>query len=147
MSRREYMPRDQRLVSEYVINWHPDAERVWYQLPLGPPSEEAIRAAPEKSWAWWQRSRYRCDAVLINKNTLWLVEGEIRRPITAFGELLVYNRLIDLTPELQPYLTLQRRLVLVTPRVEGLLIKLFRQYGVETVIYRPKWAEEYLKTV
>jgi len=145
--RGPYVLRDRRYVAEWVLANYPHNE-VFYNLRLGPPPAEISAAFPDidvnKYARVWKKT---CDAVVITEIELVLIEGELRRPLLALGELLIYRDLLSTTPELKPYSHLRVRTVLLCPVEDPTLEMTLREHKIEKALYRPPWVDQYLKEV
>lgn len=145
--RGPYVLRDRRYVAEWVIENYPHAE-VFYNLRLGPPPAGLAEMYPgvdiEKYARVWKKT---CDAVVITDKELILIEGELRRPLLALGELLIYRDLLSTTPELKPYRRLRVRTILLCPVEDPTLELTLREHKIEKVVYKPPWVEQYHKEV
>jgi len=145
--RKPYVQRDRRYVVEYIEEYYP-GKRVFYNLRMGPPPIAVAQAYPgldvDRYARVWKKT---CDAVVVTDKDLILIEGELRRPSMGLGELLIYRDLISTTPELQPYLDRRIRTVLLCPMIDPTLSLQLQQRNIELVIFRPKWAEDYLREV
>ena len=145
--RGPYVQRDRRYVAEWVIEHYPHAE-VFYNLRLGPPPAGIAERFPgidaDRYARVWKKT---CDAVVVTEKELILIEGELRRPLLALGELLIYRDMITTTPELKPYSRLPVRAVLLCPIEDPTLELSLREHGIEKAVYRPPWVDQYLKEV
>lgn len=145
--RGPYVLRDRRYVAEWVIENYPHAQ-VFYNLRLGPPPAEISAAYPgldvDRYARVWKKT---CDAVVVTEEELFLIEGELRRPLLALGELLIYRDLLSTTPELKPYIGLRVRTILLCPIEDPTLEMTLKEHKIEKALYRPPWVEEYLKEV
>lgn len=147
MARREYKQRDRRYVVEYVQQFIPERRAAFFNLRLGPPPEMGKTLYPELPESYWRVWKKWADAVVVTNDRIILVEGELRRPITALGEMVTYRDLIRQTPELAPYRDLPIEMHLVTPREDPDLIRTATEHGVKVVIFKPLWALDYLREV
>lgn len=145
--RGPYVQRDRRYVAEWVIKNYPQAQ-VFYNLRLGPPPAEIAAAYPgldaDRYARVWKKT---CDAVVITGDEIVLIEGELRRPLLALGELLIYRALLSTTPELKPYSRLPVRTILLCPIEDPTLEIQLRESKIEKAVYRPPWVDQYLKEV
>jgi len=145
--RGPYVQRDRRYVAEWVFENYPYAE-VFYNLRLGPPPAIISAAFPGVDVDRWARVwKKTCDAVVITDNEIILIEGELRRPLLALGELLIYRDLLSTTPELKPYIGKRVRTVLLCPVEDPTLELTLREHKIEKVLFRPPWVEQYLREV
>lgn len=145
--RGPYVQRDRRYVAEWVIENYPYAE-VFYNLRLGPPPAFISAAFPGVDVDRWARVwKKTCDAVVITDEEIILIEGELRRPLLALGELLIYRDLLTTTPELTPYIGKRVRTVLLCPIEDPTLELTLREHKIEKELFRPPWVEQYLREV
>lgn len=145
--RKPYVQRDRRYVIEWVNENYP-ADKVFFNLRLGPPTLAIAEKYPgidvNRYARVWKRT---CDAVVITKDEILLIEGELRRPVEGLGELLVYRDLIWATPELKPYSGRKVRTILLVPLHDPQTEGIANKNEIEIIIYRPRWVEEYLREV
>ena len=145
--RGPYTLRDKRYVAEWVIENYPYAE-VFFNLRLGPVPAEVAAAFPgvdaDRYARVWKKS---CDAVVITADEMILIEGELRRPLLALGELLIYRDLLSTTPELRAYSNRRVRTVLLCPVEDPTLDVTLTEHKIEKAVYRPPWVNEYLREV
>ena len=145
--RGPYTLRDRRYVAQWVIENYPHAQ-VFYNLRLGGvPSEVAARYPGVDVNRMARVFKKTCDAVVVTSDELILVEGELRRPLLALGELLVYRDLISTTPELQPWSHFHVRTVLLCPVEDPTLDITLTRHKIEKAVFKPPWVEEYLREV
>jgi hypothetical protein len=145
--RKPYVQRDRRYVIEWVNENYPN-DRVFFNFRLGPAPLALAEKYPgidiNRYARVWKRT---CDAVIITKDEILLIEGELRRPVEGLGELLIYRDLIWSTTELSPYRDHKIRTILLVPLHDPQADAVAKKNEVETIIYRPKWVDEYLKEV
>ena len=145
--RSHYEHRDTRYVAEYVALTWPDSPH-WFNVRLGPAPPELRGRYPGidvERWAKvWARA---ADALVLDGDTCWIVEGELRRPVEALGELVVYRELINQTESLRSLWHLRPRCLILTPLPDPTLEVVLRKLDIESVSYRPPWVEEYLRKV
>lgn len=145
--RAAYIHRDSLYVSEFC-DWAFPGRPTLLNVRLGPTPREIRERYPALDTDRWARVWLKtCDAIVLDEGTLVLIEGELRRPIVAIGELVVYRELIPQTMSLQDYWHLPIRTVMVTPLGDPTVDPVLAQLQIETVLYRPQWAEEYLRSV
>jgi hypothetical protein len=145
MERKPYQQRDRRYVVEFVMNHFPGRVTAFFNLRVGPAPEEMRRAHPELPESYFRPWKRFVDAVVVTADELIVIEGELRRPITALGELQAYAENVRETPELRPYMDRRIRRILVTPREDPMILEDAARVGVEVVFYRPVWVLEYLR--
>jgi len=146
--RRKYRPIERRYIVEYVATHFPNAERSFFNVRLGKPPQEAKKAAPHLSDKWFKVWTPYADAIVVDKEHIWVIEAKIRNPRPAIGQLIDYVRRVPDTPLLQPYLP-NRSIVplLVMPLEDPEMIRTAELYGVVVDIFMPKWVEEYLREI
>lgn len=145
--RGPYVHRDTRYVSEFV-SWAFPRDPLRVNVRLGPSPLELRMRYPDLDVDRWARVWAKtADALVITPSALVLIEGELRRPICALGELVVYRELLPQTESLQAYWRMPVRLVLLTPLPDPTLAPVLRRLEIEVVEYRPLWVEEYLHSV
>jgi hypothetical protein len=145
--RKPYVQRDRRYVVEYVSGkWPNDTQ--FFNLRMGPAPISVAEAYPgldvDRYARVWKKT---CDAVVVTKDEIILIEGELRRPTEGLGELLVYRDLINTTPELKPYLGKKVRTVLLCPIIDPTMTMQLRDNKVELELFKPAWVEQYLREV
>jgi len=145
--RGPYTLRDRRYVAEWVIENYPH-DQAFYNLRLGGvPSEVAARYPGVDVDRMARVFKKTCDALVVTETELVLIEGELRRPLLALGELLVYRDLISTTPELRPWSHFPVRTVLLCPVEDPSLDLILRENKIEKAVFKPPWVEEYLREV
>jgi len=145
--RKPYQQRDRRYVVEYCGEKWPN-DTWFFNLRMGPAPISVAEKYPgmdvDRYARVWKKTS---DAVVVTKDEIILIEGELRRPTMALGELLVYRDLINTTPELQPYLGRKLRTILLCPVEDPTITMQLRDHNVELALYKPAWVETYLKEV
>ena len=145
--KRNWAPREQRLVSEFVARFYPDHEsRTHVHLGSTPPRFRGRYAsAPEerlvgvfRRWA---------DALVFLPDRIVLIEAKILPQPGVLSQLSLYAELIPKTPELQEHWSKPVEKVLVCAIEDPLISELARREGVRVVIFRPRWITNYLKIV
>lgn len=144
---RQYEPREQRLVAEWVAQAFPHAE-LRTRVPLGavdPALDDSGLSASElRALGVWRRW---ADALVIEPHRLHLVEGKIRSQLGALEQLAVYAKLLPLTPELAELRHLPLELHLVWAIPDPIVEALARERGILTHRFRPAWIESYLRAL
>jgi len=135
------------LCSQYVAENYPHA-RTFIQQYLGPLNRTLDGSVLTESE---QRSigtgRRRADAVLVYLDKIILLECYIHVQLGKLSQLMTYQQLLPLTPELQEFAHLPVTAKLVGAQRDPILDQMAAKFGIEVVIFRPKWAVEYLATV
>ena len=142
-----YQQRDGRYVAEFV-SWAFPTDLKMFNVRLGPAPLELRLRYPDLDVERWARVWAKtCDAIVITPTALVLIEGELRRPLLAIGELLVYRDLIPQTTDLARYWRLPIRTTLLTPLPDPTLETVLEHLEIGVIQYRPIWVEEYLHQV
>ena len=142
-----YQQRDSRYVAEFMSWAYPEDPKL-INVRVGPVPLELRHRYPDLDIDRWARVWDKtCDAIVITPTALVLIEGELRRPIVAIGELLVYRELVPQTESLSQYWQMPIRTILLTPLPDPTLEIVIRRLGIEIVEYRPLWVDEYLRQV
>lgn len=146
-ARGHYVHRDTRYVAEWAVLAHPEKQAL-INVRLGPVPPELRERYPDLDVDRWARVWAKaCDLILVGDGELLLVEGELRRPIVAIGELVVYRYLIDQTQSLAPWWRWPVRTILLTPLQDPVLEPVLARLDIEVVVYRPEWVGDYLRSV
>lgn len=145
--RGSYVHRDTRYVAEFASWAYPNDPKL-LNVRLGPAPLEMRQRYPDLDVDRWARVWDKtADLIVVTPGAMVLVEGELRRPIVAIGELLVYKELVPQTESISRYWQMPIRTVLLTPLGDPTLEVVLRRLGIEMVLYRPVWVEAYLRTV
>ena len=142
-----YQQRDSRYVAEFMSWAYPEDPKL-INVRVGPVPLELRHRYPDLDIDRWARVWDKtCDAIVITPTALVLIEGELRRPIVAIGELLVYRELVPQTESLAAYWQMPIRTILLTPLPDPTLAIVIKRLDIEIVEYRPLWVDEYLRQV
>jgi hypothetical protein len=135
------------LCSQFVAENYPTA-RTYIQQYLGPfaPIANADGRTREEALAT-NTGRRRADAVLIYDDKIILLECYIHVQLGKLSQLLTYLQLLPLTPEIAQFAHLPVTAKLVGAQRDPILDQMAAKFGIEVVIFRPKWAVDYLATV
>lgn len=145
--KRNWAPREQRLVSEFVAEFYEGYEtRTHVHLGSTPPRLRGRFAKPEDERLVGVFRRW-ADALVFMPDRLVLIEGKILPQPGVLAQLSLYERLIPNTPELAEHKDKRIEKVLVCALEDPLISTLAREEGVRVVIYRPLWIEDYLQIV
>ena len=141
----KYKPRETRLVAEYVLKQYAPWQKI-FSPRLGPiPPELTEKVGKEQAASLYRVYRPYPDALVITSASLILIEGKIRASVEAVGQLLLYKKLIPVTPELAQYSMLRIDLEIVTPWPNPTLEYAIHDYGIKLVVFHPNWIAEYLE--
>ncbi|MBA7518434.1 hypothetical protein ES705_10504 [subsurface metagenome] len=143
--KRDWQPREQRLVSEFVARFYGDYEsRTHVHLGSTPPrlkgkfitDEDARLVGVFRRWA---------DAIVFMPDRLILIEGKILPQPGVLSQLKLYEELIPKTPELSEHRGKPIEKIIVCAIEDPLITELARREGVGVRIYRPSWINSYMK--
>lgn len=136
---KSYVPREGRLVVEWVQAFHPSALQ-WRKVRLGP-----LPNVREK--AIYSVLRRYADLIFIEDRTVFIVEAKIRPEPGALGQLDLYAQLFPKTPEFSEFSTYPIKTILLTTTLDKEVKKLAAEYGTEYVVFAPDWAKEYVQSI
>jgi RecB family endonuclease NucS len=142
--KRPYRRIEKRLVSDFVRDRWPGAS-VWDRIRLGPYKSPTFGTVEERMQQAAKIVKQRwADAIVFTGDELIIVEGKVIADANVAGQLKHYSKLIRETPEFEVYNDAPLRLVLVAAKVADDIRTFLQEEGIETVIYRPDWAEQYI---
>lgn len=145
--KRDWQPREQRLVSEFVIEFYPEYEsRTHVHLGGTPPRFKGKFTRPETGRLLGVFRRW-ADALVFMPDRLVLIEGKILPQPGVLSQLKLYEALIPNTPELEEHRSKPVEKVLVCAIEDPLITQLARTEGIRVVVFRPDWIEDYMKIV
>jgi len=115
-------------------------------VPLGP-VPEMPRGGTEtpKVLLSFRPWRPKIDAIAFEDGRLILIEAKDMKWRDGMGNLLVYNALLEDTPELRPFLRRPRELWLLLPWTMEVIESAARRLGVKVVVFTPPWFEKRLE--
>ena len=146
-NKRDWQPREQRLVSEFVAQFYADYEsRTHVHLGGTPPRFKGKFTRPENGRLLGVFRRW-ADAIVIMPDRIVLIEGKILPQPGVLSQLSLYERLIPNTPELSQHALKPVEKVLVCAIEDPLITQLAREEGVRVVIFCPEWIEAYMRIV
>ncbi len=144
---RDWQPREQRLVSEYLARFHPDHEsRTHVHLWSTPPRLKGQYATDKEERLVGVFRRW-ADAIVFLPDRLILIEGKILPQPGVISQLSLYEDLIPKTPELAEHREKPIVKMLVCAIEDKLISALARREGVQVRIFHPAWINEYMKIV
>lgn len=143
--RRDWTPRETRLVAEYVVRAFPDA-RVILHPRLGPPlpRSDLGRFSEDEARVVGHILRRYADAIVVERDRLLVVEAKIVLEPGVISQLLLYLELVKTTPELEPYGGRPVEGLIVCAVLDEATAALAVRSGLRVVTYRPPWIDEYL---
>ncbi len=135
--------RERRLLSEWLALTYPN-DRVQQQVRLGAykPSipTTGLNAAELRRLGLWRRF---ADAVVFRKTELLLIEASIPAHPGYISQLLLYKRLIPMTPELADYAALPVKMIYLVTFEDPVVTAMARDNDIQVVVYAPTWVETY----
>ncbi len=137
--RKKYLPRENRLVAEWLEKTHPTALQ-WKRVRLGP-------IAPGKDPKYYGILRRFADIVFKDGSTIHIVEAKMRPKPDAIGQLLLYRDLFPMTPEFSEFKDMPLRLVFLTTIEDPVVKKMAAEMGIDYAVYGPPWAMRYLEEI
>lgn len=145
--KRDWQPREQRLVSEFVARFYPDHEsRTHVHLGSTPPRLKGRYATDEEARLLGVFRRW-ADALVFLPDRIILIEGKILPQPGVISQLKLYEELIPKTPELAEHKSKPIEKVLVCAIEDRLISELARREGVTVRIFHPAWIDKYMKIV
>lgn len=145
--KRDWQPREQRLVAEYVARFYSGYESSTHvHLGSTPPrlkgkfttDSEARLVGVFRRWA---------DALVFLPDRIILIEGKILPQPGVLSQLKLYEELLPKTPELAEHKGKPIEKVLVCAIEDPLITQLARREGVRVHVFHPSWIDEYMKIV
>lgn len=137
--------RERRYISEFVKTAFPDMN--WQlNVELGAvPAEYVTRYGLTKAAALFRPTRPRVDAVRWTKDSYYLIEAKLRDIKAGIGDLLYYQSVIPVTPDLPYYEGQPIKLLLVIPFTMEWIKKVADASNVELKFFEPEWVADYVK--
>jgi hypothetical protein len=142
--KRQWQPREMRLVSEFLAKYYPNYEtRTRVRLgAIHPELHPETLSESEKSMVGVFR-RW-ADAIVIMPDKLVLIEAAIRPSPGDISQIELYEHLLPLTPELEEFRALPIEKLLVFAIEDPVVVAMARERGINTRYFRPGWVDEYL---
>jgi hypothetical protein len=133
-----------RLVQEYIATI-PGAKMWFTRLRVGNlhPSLKTNGLSDEELRVLGNFRRW-IDGAVIMEDRIILIEGKILPSLGDISQLECYKELLPYTPELEQFKNLTIVLQYVTPVLDPYLKSKMLEKGIQYVIFRPAWIEEYL---
>lgn len=142
--KRDWQPRETRLVSEYIAKFWPD-HSYGTHVQLG-----TLQPRLKGRWSTEQTQRllgvFRrwCDGLVFLPDRILLIEGKILPQPGVISQLELYERLIPKTPELAEYKYKPIEKVLVCGIDDPQVTEMARERGIKVVVFQPPWLDAYL---
>lgn len=146
-SNRPYIPREGRLLVEWLATAHPGAyvqTRVFLGRIEPAVQKTGLTAAEVRMLG---TARRWVDAVVIDAAAVHLYEAKIRLEPKALAELALYNRLFPYTADFATWKDWPRKLHLLYAVEDPVVLALAREQGILAHQYHPAWVDEYLATL
>jgi hypothetical protein len=121
---------------------------LYFHQRLGPLTRSQLEPTMDvKELKLLDNWRHYCDLLIVGKDEVLIVEAGIRWGPEHFGKLLAYGYLFKLTPDFADVHDYPLRLIGVGALWDDIAWHLCQEYGIEPVLFRPWWLEEYLRTL
>ena len=144
-NKRNWAPREQRLVSEFVAEFYGGHEtRTHVHLGATHPRLRGRFAKPEDERLVGVFRRW-ADALVFMPDRILLIEAKILPQPGVISQLSLYGELLPKTPELAEHRDKPIEKLLVCVIEDPLVTELARREGIGVVIYRPRWTKDYLQ--
>lgn len=138
-----WLPREMRLVSDYLVQFYPGAIH-YTRIRLGTyETASKIEGLTESEQRLLGSFRRWADAIAVTDHELIVIEGAIRPDTGEASKLLTYADLVPHTPELREYLNREIRMELVVVVEDPVVTAMCRRFGIRVVVFRPEWLKEY----
>ena len=134
---------ESRLLSEWLQATY--ADRDWHiQFRVGnDPAAAGFDMTDEGERRWARTLNRRVDALVEPPPNLVVIEATMYRPTEKIGRLAEYMLLLPATPDVAPWLSYPRDVVLLTGYDDPIARTLCQQAGYRYVYYEPEWIEEW----
>lgn len=144
-NKRDWQPREQRLVSEFVARFYPDNEsRTHVHLGSAPPRFKGMFTKDTDTRLTGVFRRW-ADALILMPDRIILIEGKILPQPGVISQLELYAELIPKTVDLGEHKNKPVEKVLVCAIEDRLISELARRKGIKVRIFHPAWVDEYMK--
>ncbi len=136
--------RERRLLAEWLARRYPH-DRVQQQVRLGAitPTIGTEELTPSELAALGMFRRF-ADALVYRPDRLVLIEASIPPHPGYISQLLLYRRLVPLTPELVSFHALPVEPVYLVAIEDPVVTALARDAGIRVEVFRPAWVLGYL---
>ena len=143
--KRDWQPREQRLVAEFIAKFYPDQESRTHVHLGSTPKRLKGRWATNEDGRLVGVFRRWADALVFLPDRLILIEGKILPQPGVLSQLMLYEELIPKTPELAEHREKPIEKMLVCAIEDKLISALARREGIQVRIFHPAWIDEYMK--
>jgi len=142
--KRSWQPREMQMLTEWLVKTQKN-KRWQTRVRLGSPTPSTPRPdmSPEEramigAWRRW------ADALILEKDVVTIVEAAIRPGPGKIGQLELYAKLFEHTPELTAWRGARLQLLLLYAIEDPATVMLAREKGILCVEYKPDWLPSYL---
>lgn len=146
-SKRQWQPREMRLVSEWIAETYPDYPSQT-RVRLGPIRTELqgveLTDAELRGLGVWRRW---ADAIVFMPDRLVLIEAKIRPGPGDISQVELYEDLIPKTPELKEHKGKRIEKLLLYAIDDKAIAAMAKRRGIRVVLFHPSWVDEYLLTL
>lgn len=97
---------------------------------------QSLSPAQQRAFGVW--SDY-ADARVVTPTQVWLVEGKLVATGGAYGQLLDYLDQYEQSADYQNFVGLQVVGKVVTMAAKPRTVRLFQEYGIDTIVYSPSF--------
>jgi hypothetical protein len=143
--KRQWQPREMRLVAEYLAQEYPDHEtqtRVRLGTIRSEIGAENLEPAELRAMGVWRRW---ADAIVFMPDRLILIEAKIRPQPGDISQLEVYEGLVHKTPELAEHKGKPVEKVLLYALEDPIIADMARERGIKVTYFCPDWIDGYLR--
>lgn len=130
-------------MSEWLALRYPN-ERVQQQVRLGAYQigilPQGLTSPELRALGVWRRF---ADALVYKKTELHLIEASIPAHPGYISQLLLYKRLIPMTPELADYAALPVRMIYLVTFEDPVVTAMARDSGIQVEVFSPAWVVDY----
>lgn len=143
--KRDWQPRERRLVSEFCREFYPDDE-IRFHVRLGSIPRrfkgKYLSEAEERLIGVWRRW---ADAVVFRPDRLVLIEAKIVPKPGVISQMEVYEELIPKTPEFAEHVHKPIEKLLLCAVEDPVVTRKARERDIRVVIFHPLWVDDYLE--
>ena len=144
-SKRQWQPREMRMVSEFLAERYPDLPyKTRVRLGSIHPDLKPHQLSESEKRMVGVFRRW-ADAIVFAPDRLILIEAAIRPSPGDISQLELYMHLVPMTPELQAYKDFSIEPLLVYCIEDPVIVEMARQRGIKVVYFHPSWIDDYLQ--
>jgi len=137
MPKKEYKPREWRLVYEFLITNFRNCLQ-WRRVRVGPIYKNEKLYQVVRRWA---------DAIVYcaKEDIVYIIEAKMKPEPGGISQLELYIKLFPKTPEFEMLKDKRVKGIYLTTQDDPELRELAKSKGIEYVVYQPDWVKEYWK--